>query len=164
MNLDRFVLLIIWSISLALFTFWIPRNKLASVLLSFMACQSLTWFTSMMHVYFGWISFPVREFPRATDLLFTTEYVFYPLLCAFFVISEPSSAKPYARYGYLALWVSAITLFDVVLSHYTKLVRYERYGWPSTWISIYIEFLLIRIYNSWFFAAKKERSQERTSG
>lgn len=65
MTLERLVLIIIWTLSVLAIILFIPKNKRREAVLSFLACQAITWVNSMLHVKYGLLEFPVREFPKS---------------------------------------------------------------------------------------------------
>ncbi len=150
MTLERLVLVIIWVISILAIILFIPKHKRREAIMSFFACQSIIWVNSMLHVKYGLLSFPVREFPKATEVLFTTEYMMYPLMGAFYYIYEPKSGK-LLRLFYLAGCISCLTVIDTIISTYTNLIKYTKYSWFWTWIDFFLIFLLANVYCKWFF-------------
>ncbi len=150
MTLERLVLITIWVTSFIAVVLFIPSHKRREAILSLLACQAITWVNSMLHVKYGLLTFPVREFPKATELLFTSEYMMYPLMCAFYYIYEPKSGK-LIRFFYLAGCISCLTIVDVIISTNTELIKYERYSWYWTWIDFFLIFLITNLYCKWFF-------------
>jgi hypothetical protein len=150
MTLEYWVLILIWSASIVAVALYIPNHKRREAVLAFLACQAVTWLNSLIHVNYGLLAFPVREFPKATDLLFTSEYMMYPLMCAFYYIYEPYSGN-LLRLFYLVGCISCLTIVDTVIVTYTDLIDYPNYSWYWTWIDFFAIFLLINIYCKWFF-------------
>lgn len=66
------------------------------------------------------IAYPVREFPRASDLSITVEIMLVPICCALYVIYEPRKTW-LARIRHLTVWTIGITVIDFVIARYTKL-------------------------------------------
>lgn len=161
MTLERLVLIIIWAVSTIAFVLFIPRNRRREAILAFLACQSVTWVNSMLHVKYGLLAFPVREFPKASDLLFTSEYMMYPLMCAFYYIYEPESGK-LPRLLYLVGCITCLTVIDVIIEKYTELIEYTKYSWYWTWIDFFLIFLITNIYCKWFFKKNSFREEKRT--
>ncbi|SDC71515.1 hypothetical protein SAMN02799630_01266 [Paenibacillus sp. UNCCL117] len=150
MTLDRFVLILLWGLSVVLAVIMIPRRKVRIAAIALLFCQALLWVSSLLHSRHDLIQFPVREFPKATDLLVTTEYFFYPFFCALYVIREPMNQSR-INWKSLITCVTAATVIDLLLATYTNLVRYENYAWYWTWLVFLVQFLATRYYCCWFF-------------
>ncbi|UJF33512.1 CBO0543 family protein [Paenibacillus hexagrammi] len=150
MTLERVILTIIYVISLVLWVWILPRSKWRELCVALLACQALTWINSLIHVQWGLYIFPVREFPKATNLSFTLEFFLYPFLCAISFIYEPkdSRLKQLCR---IALWVSIAVAVDVLLNQYTNLVHYIRYTWYCAWVELYVIYWISNTYTRWFF-------------
>lgn len=162
MTLERLVLIIIWIASILAIILFIPKNKRREAVLSFLACQAITWVNSMLHVKYGLLEFPVREFPKATDLLFTSEYMMYPLMCSFYFIHEPGSRK-LLRLFYLAGCISCLTVIDIIISTFTNLIKYTNYSWYWTWIDFFLIFAITNVYCKWFFKRGAFYQERRTA-
>lgn len=130
--------------------------------MSFFPCQSITWVNTMIQVKYGLLTFPVREFPKASDVLFTSEYIMYPLMCAFYYIYEPKSGK-LLRFVYLAGCISFLTLVDNVIANYTDLIHYTKYSWYWTWINFFLIFLVVNVFCKWFFKPGVFTQDRRTA-
>jgi hypothetical protein len=150
MTLERLILVLIWVTGSIAFLLYIPSQKRREAILSFLACQAITWVNGTLHIKYGLLEFPVREFPKATELLFTSEYIMYPLICAFYYIYEPASGK-LLRLLYLVSCISCLTVVDVLIETYTDLIEYKNYNWYWTWIDFFLIFLLTNAYCKWFF-------------
>ncbi|MCD9021498.1 CBO0543 family protein [Cohnella silvisoli] len=150
MTLERRVLIMIWIASIIAVVLFIPKHKRREAIVVLLTCQAITWLNGILHVEFGLLAFPVREFPRATKLLFTSEYMMYPLMCAFYFIYEPHSRK-LLRLPYLVAWISGLTMVDVMIERYTNLIEYVNYFWYWTWIDFFLIFLLTNVYCKWYF-------------
>jgi hypothetical protein len=162
MTLERLVLIVIWVASFIAVVLYIPRLKRREALIALLTCQAITWVNSMLHEKYGLLAFPVREFPKATNLLFTTEYMMYPLMCAFYYIYEPKSGK-LLRFFYLAGCISFLTVVDVWINTYTDLIAYANYSWYWTWIDFFFIFLLVNVYCKWFFKQGVFNQDRRTA-
>lgn len=162
MTIDRLVLITIWAVSLIAVILFIPRRKRREAAIAFLACQAITWVNSMLHVKYGLLSFPVREFPKATELLFTTEYIMYPLMCAFYYIHEPKTGK-LLRFFYLAGCITGLTVVDAMIVKHTHLIVYLKYGWYWTWIDFFVIFLITNVYCKWFFKQGALSADRRTA-
>lgn len=149
MSLDIIILILIWTIGVLLFVCFTQKRK-RKLLLAFLICQCLLWASSLVYTSLDLIAFPIREFPIATDLLVTTEYFFYPLLCGFYIIYEPKGSF-FFRVIYLSICTSLLVSFDVILERYTNLIEYVQYGWYWIWISFFWLFAFTNYLYIWFF-------------
>ncbi|CAM3832732.1 CBO0543 family protein [Marinicrinis lubricantis] len=152
MSLEWIVITLMWCVGV-ISVVVCPKQHLRKLLFTMLLCQALTWVTTLIHVYYGLLSFPVREFPKATDLLVTTEYFFYPLICGYYVVYEPSRHVG-ARMAYLALWVTGLTTIDIVIERYTDLIEYIHYSWYWTWIVFFGLFAITNISCQQFFKSR----------
>ncbi|MFC5449743.1 CBO0543 family protein [Paenibacillus aestuarii] len=149
MNVDRATLAVIWILGITIL-FFIPAAKRREAFVAFLACQCLTWFDSMMQVQFGLISFPVREFPKATDLLVTSEFFMYPYACGLYFINKPKARGTLFKISALMLWVTCLTGIDLFLVNFTHLISYDRYAWYWSWLDFLVTFILADLYSEWF--------------
>jgi hypothetical protein len=153
MNTEFVILIIIWVVGLISFFLFTPKRKHRNLIFGYLVCKTLTWISTLFHVKFNLLIFPFREFPKATDLMLTTEYFFYPLMCGFYIIYEPK-LKYLGRFFYLSLWISVLVIIDVMMEKYTNLIEYIHYDWYWTWLNFFCIFALSnRIYH-WFFSEK----------
>ncbi|WP_413305683.1 CBO0543 family protein [Bacillus sp. 1P10SD] len=93
-------------------------------------------------------------------MLVTTEYFFYPLLSGFYLIFEPKRSLA-IRILNLALWISGLTLMDVMLEKYTNLIEYVHYSWYLTWINFFCIFAITNLIYQWFFKDKAHFQVEK---
>jgi len=149
MSLEIIILILIWTIGVLLFVCFTQKRK-RKFLLAFLFCQSFTWISTLVYTSLDLIAFPTREFPIATDLLVTTEYFFYPLLCGFYIIYEPK-VNFFFRIIYLSLFTSLLVLLDVILEKHTNLIEYVQYAWYWTWISLFCLYAFTNFIYHWFF-------------
>ena len=154
MSVDYIIIILMWVIGIIAFIFLTPKKRYRRVLVTALICQTFLWVNSLVHVEFNLLAFPVREFPKATDLLITTEYFFYPLLSAFYVAYEPKGSLR-IRLIYLSVWISFIAFYDQMLVNYTNLVEYVHYAWYFTWIDFFCIFAVTNWIYQWFFKNKE---------
>ncbi|WHY66805.1 CBO0543 family protein [Neobacillus sp. SuZ13] len=154
MSVDYIFIMAMWVSGVVAYMFLTPKNQYRKLLFSLLTCQALLWINSLVHVEFNLLAFPVREFPKATDLLITTEYFFYPLLCGLYIAYEPKRSFK-TRLIYLSVWISFITVYDVILVKYTNLVEYVHYAWYFTWIDFFCIFAVTNLIYQWIFKNKE---------
>ncbi|WP_281287138.1 CBO0543 family protein [Paenibacillus hemerocallicola] len=159
LSFERFVLISIWAVGLTA-CLLIPADKRREGWIAFLMCQAFSWIGALLEVRLGWIAFPVREFPRATDLGVTTEFFFYPLCCALYFIFEPRRTR-LMRGLYLLIWAFGLAMLDGLLSNYTDLLEYGRYAWYWSALDIALIFAVSNVYTRWFFKSSAMRSERR---
>lgn len=150
MSKDIIVIVTIWVLAIIASILFIPRHRLAEAIFVYILANSFTWINALIHLELGLISFPVREFPKATDLSATLDYFGYPLLMTLYVLYEPKTKWLY-QLLYMAIWVSGLVASDQLLVRYTNLVKYDSYSWYWTWLDFFIIFLCVRLITKWFF-------------
>jgi hypothetical protein len=160
MSVDYVYLIIMWVIGIIAYLFLTPKKHYRKMLFTLLVCQSFLWLNSLIHVEFNLLAFPVRELPKATELLFTTEYFFYPLLCGLYVAYEPKRSLR-IRVFYLSIWISALTLYDLILVNFSNLVEYVHYAWYFTWIDFFCIFAVTNWVYQWFFKDKEHFLTDR---
>jgi hypothetical protein len=147
---EYWVLGLLWIVGIM--TFWsVARNRLPIAIFSLLICQALTWLNTLLHVKFHLLAFPVREFPKATDLLFTTEYFFYPVICTVCYLFESRRSRMSERLLTVLFFISLLTLIDGCLERYTDLVEYLNYGLFWTWLDFIFIYYISRCCTNWFF-------------
>jgi hypothetical protein len=153
MDLEIMILSLLWVFGITAIVLFTPKNGLRKLLFASLVCQAILWASALVHVKFGLLSFPVREFPKATDVLFTTEYFFYPLIYGFYIIFEPNVSFM-VRLCYFVLWISGLTVIDYLIEKNTDLIIYENYAWYWSWLNFFVIFLLASLIYKWFFKDK----------
>lgn len=150
MHLEVIILSLMCIFGTTAIVLLIPKNRLRQTLFALLVYQALLWVSILFHVKFGLLSFPVREFPKATDVLFTTAYFFYPLMYGLYIIFEPKVSF-IVRLCYMSLWISGLTAIDYFIEKYSDLIVYENYTWYWSWLNFFILFLLSSLIYKWFF-------------
>jgi hypothetical protein len=151
MNTDQLILVLIWIIAPAAMVLFVRRGTWPQFALAFLLCQSFTWVTVILHVKFGIFSYPVREFPKATEMGFTMQYLLYPTVCGLYQLRKPEGT-PLRRILYMLLpWTVGITIFHWLLGEYTGLLEYNRSHSVWVWMIITLNFVLVSIISRWFF-------------
>lgn len=153
MTVEVLVLVLMWVIGILSFLIITPKDRKRRFLLAFLICQALTWLIALLLVKYNRISYPVREFPKATDIQVTLNYLFYPLICGFYIIFEPKR-NYWVRILYLSLWVSGLVLSIVMIEKYTNLITFVHYAWYWSWLNFFCLFTVSNLLYQWFFKDK----------
>ncbi|MDN3019163.1 hypothetical protein PH210_23605 [Paenibacillus sp. BSR1-1] len=153
MTVDILVLILLWVIGLLASMLFVPKNRLRRFLIAFMICQTFTWLSAVLLVYFDRISYPIREFPKATHLLLALNYFFFPLICGFYSIYEPKRNYK-VRLLYLSVWVTGVVVIIKLLEKYTHLLKFQHYTWYWSWLNFFWMFAVSNLLYRWFFKDK----------
>ncbi|RID89170.1 hypothetical protein D1953_00970 [Peribacillus asahii] len=151
MLMERLILVAMWLFGFVGFILFIPRKNRRKGLFAFMMFQSIIWLCDMPAFKYGLLSAPIREFPKATDLALTINYFFYPALFSIFYVHKKVKDGLWSRFAYFFVWVSIITLCDIVIERYTDLLEYGLLTWYGMWIYIGFLFFVSRVCCNWFF-------------
>lgn len=154
MNLERAILMMVWIVGTIVISILVPRPDFRRFVVGFLVCQAITWINAALHVRLHLVAYPVREFPKATEVGFTMQYMVYPLLCGIYLICEPQRSWK-ARGIYLIVWCTGLALLHLGLARYTRLVEYIHYHWYFAWIAFFIIFGLVNAVVRWFFKDDK---------
>lgn len=154
MRLEHVILIAMWLVGIVGFVLFITRKDRREGLFSLMVFQSFVWLCDMFSFEFGLLSAPVRLFPKATDLALTINYIFYPVLFSIYYVKRKSKGNRRKRITFFLIWISAITLFDVVIERYTDLLEYGLITWYWMWVYIGFLFFVSQVCSDWFFKDK----------
>lgn len=157
MTLERFILAAIATISIAS-VFCMPKNKYRLALVSLFAFQTVTWPVILLLVQTGSVEYPVREFSRATQVGFISNYIFFPMVYVWFILLFPSKAFWAKKLLHYFVFISIIVWFIYLTAVYTDLQNFKK-GTPYSqiirlYINFSLDFMICHTYVSWF--SKKE--------
>jgi hypothetical protein len=139
------------------------ERKWHAFLLGFLTCQGIAWLIEILLVEWRLVAYPVREFPHASDFGITEKLMLYPVLCAFFVIYEPSKRYWVFRLMNLTLWVAGLTIIDVSLAHYTRILDYIGFRWFHAALFFLGLLLSVKSISYWFFHLHGNSLKEKKS-
>lgn len=154
MLMERLILIAMWLFGFVAFILFIPRKEWRKGFLAFLMFQAVIWLCDMPSFQFELLSAPVREFPKATDLPLTIDYFFYPVLFSIFYVKKREKGRPWSRISSFFVWISVITLLDVVIERYTGLLEYKLLTWYGMWIYMGFLFYVSQVLCNWFFKEK----------
>ncbi len=150
MELEWNLLLVIWLFGLLVVSACIPSGKRHSFYIAFMTAQGLDWFAQLMFLQFNVLSFPVREFPKASDMSITLMILLMPLYTAIYVIYEPRKSR-FIRALYLVSWTSVATFTDITISHTSDLQNHKSYYWLVAELVFGVILVISNAVVRWFF-------------
>lgn len=161
MTLERFILITIAILSLVSILY-VPQNHFRKALLSMLAFQATTWFVSITLVNGGLVEFPVREFVRATAVLFTPQFLFYPAIFTWFIFLYPNNRNFVYKLLHWTIFISLSSWFAFFIGVYTDLSEFLK-GTRllqifNTYWRFALQYLVSYLYIKWFF--KKPIIQE----
>lgn len=154
MTLERLILAGMWLFGTVGFILLIPRSKRRHGMLAALMFQAIIWLCDMPAFTYGVVSAPVNEFPKATDLAITINYFFYPVMFSIYYVHRKVKGGLWSKFAYFFLWISSITLFDIVIEKYTDLLEYGLITWYGMWGYIGFLFYASQLCCDWFFKDK----------
>lgn len=86
---------------------------------------------AVLHVHFDLLAYPVREFPKATDIGFTMPYMVYPIMAGIYIMYEPRNSLG-LRTLYLFVCSFGVGVFHHMMQKYTDLLDFVNYHWIFT--------------------------------
>ncbi|MBI0580025.1 hypothetical protein IEC97_21940 [Neobacillus cucumis] len=161
MLVERIILIAMWLSGFVGWILLIPRNNRSKAILALLMFQAIIWLCDIPSFQLGLLSAPVREFPKATDLPFTVDYFFYPVLFSIYYVHKKRKGSLWYRIIYFFVWVSIITLYDIVIERYTDLLEYDLLPWYGMWIYMGFLFYISQVCCNWFFKDKNLFKSER---
>ncbi|WP_336784890.1 CBO0543 family protein [Paenibacillus sp. MMO-177] len=163
MDMERNLLLLVWFVCITAVYFLVPRAKAHEFVLCFLVCQAVGWIVEVLLVHFDLVAYPLREFPKASDLNITFKVVWTPVASGLYYIHRPRANKLTTCF-YFAVWISLLTLIDGMLAAKTELVEYVHFHWSLMAIVLSIIFLSVHGVASSFFrnpkVFRKEASEQ----
>lgn len=161
MLVERLILVAMWLFGFVGLILFIPRKDRRKGFLALMMFQAIIWLCDLPAFKYGLLSAPVREFPKATDLALTINYFFYPVLFSIFYVHKRVKGSLWSRFKYFIVWISSITMFDIVIERYTDLLEYGFLTWYGMWMYIGFLFYVSQVCCNWFFKDKSWFQAER---
>ncbi|CAG7630175.1 hypothetical protein PAESOLCIP111_03176 [Paenibacillus solanacearum] len=150
MDMERNLLLLCWFVCVTTIYFLVPKVKAHEFLMCFLACQAVVWIVEVLLVQFDLVAYPLREFPKASDLNITFKVMWTPVASGLYYIYRPRE-NHLTKCFYFAAWISLLTLIDGLLAANTELVDYIHFHWSLMAIVLSIIFLSVHGLASWFF-------------
>ncbi|MDF2934729.1 MAG: hypothetical protein K0Q90_102 [Paenibacillaceae bacterium] len=161
MTRERLILIAGWIIVTAAALLLLNRTNWRRFAAGYLMAQNVTWLNVLIHCRLGMFTYPVREFPKATDAGFTLQYLVYPAVCGFCILFEPSG--PFWKKGlYTLAWPTAVVIFRIILMRYTRLIAAYHYNLLLDWSTVVVLFLISIGVTKWIFRSPAYlQSEER---
>ena len=157
MPIERFILIAMVIIYISTILY-IPKDQFRKAFLSMLSFQATTWFVSIVLVQTGALIFPVREFTRATSVVFTTEFFFYPTIFVWFICLFPHKIGLIYKILHWLIFISISSWSAYFLGKYTDLSEFVKGSsyWNifNTYWLFALQYLLCFLYIKWFFKKK----------
>ena len=145
----------VWVIMIIALFLFVPKNKLREALVVYTFTLFLGFFIGLFIVQMKWIEYPARILFRYADKTeFTFEFLLYPAICVLFILHYPWKKNYITQLGYFVAYSSIMTLFEVLIEHYTQLIHYIKWTWYWKWVTIFLTFYLSRLFYVWLFRIK----------
>ncbi len=161
MLLEHWIFLATWVLGIIGFLLFIPRKDRRVGIMAFMIFQALIWLCDMPAFKFNLLSAPVRILPKATNLALTINYIFYPVLFSIYYVHRRVKGNLWSKFLYFFVWISAVTLLDMVIERYTDLLEYGFLTWYGMWGYISFLFYVSQVCCNRFFKDKSSPQAER---
>jgi hypothetical protein len=135
--------------------FFIPKNRIRLAAVAFLFQQVITFLIGLVVVEMGLLEYPVRLFASINRTSFTFEFYAFPVICAAFNVWYPNRRSTLIQWGYYAGFCSVLTIVEVMIEKYTKLITYIHWEWYITWVTIFLALFFARLFCVWFFTKGK---------
>lgn len=162
MSLEQSFLIHTVLIGLILIIVLVTKDNMHRFITAFLVGQALTWLNVTLHAKLGLAEYPVREFPKATDMAFSLQYFVFPVLCGFYVLFEPQGPR-WQRFVYLLGYSLVPAVLHYVQAKFTQLVAYKHYHWSIPYVVSVIVLMSVNVAVRWFFHAPPIHYDERRS-
>nr|WP_281279867.1 CBO0543 family protein [Cohnella pontilimi] len=116
----------------------------------FFFLQTITWSVGLLVVELGLIQYPVREFIKADATSFSFEYFIYPALCVVYNLKFPAGNR-WMKAGWIIGFPTVMTIIEVIIERNTKLIDYLNWNSYWSWITLFLTFLISRVYFLWVY-------------
>ncbi|QOY38401.1 CBO0543 family protein [Anaerobacillus isosaccharinicus] len=150
MTNEQIVLFVLWITLPVILYKVIPKSRRREMVAVFLFFQTLTWIFSITLTYFGLLSAPVREFPDATKVNFSLEYIAFPTAAVLFQLWYPENKGKVRRTVHYIVTVAGILFFMLIVGELTELMSVNIDNLIRSFCNFTIELLLVRRYIVWF--------------
>jgi hypothetical protein len=154
MRMDWWILLSVYVVAIGIILF-IPKKKRRLAAVAFLFKQVITFIIGLVVVELGLLEYPIRLFASINRTSFTFEYFAFPVISAAFNVWYPNGRSLFIQFSYYAGGTSVLTIIEVIIEKYTKLINYIHWEWYISWISICLSLFIARLFCVWFFEKGK---------
>lgn len=150
MTKERLILIAVWIIAVAAIALLVKRSTWHRFAAGFLMAQNLAWLNVLIDCRLGLFTYPIREFPKATDVGFTLQYLLYPAIFGFYVLFEPNGSF-WKKTLYTLVWPTAVVIFRIMLMRYTQLIAASHYNLLLDWVTVLVLLLISKGVTKWLF-------------
>ncbi|MBS4174914.1 CBO0543 family protein [Bacillus sp. FJAT-49736] len=151
MNINTLIESSVWIISILLLFIFVPKSKIREAYISFSFMQLPGWLLGLAVVQLGWIEYPSRFFAHAVRTSFTFEFLAFPVISILFNIHYPVQKGFWMKMIYIIFYSTILVIMEILILHFTDLIKYTHWKWYLSWISITLTLLLSYRFYYWFF-------------
>lgn len=150
MTIDQITLLFLWILFPLLLLIFVPKDRIRELIAVFLLFHALTWSFSIVLTHYGLLQAGTLEFPHATKINFSLEYIVYPSIAVFFQLWFPEHRCRRLKALYYLCFVLLILSIIILVSIFTNLIFLTVSGMISSFFNFLIEFVLCRKFIQWF--------------
>jgi hypothetical protein len=154
MSIEIIVLITVWLLTILGILRWVPIERVREAWVIFFFKQFMTWILGLTVVEAGWISYPVREFEKASHTSFSFEFFIYPAICVIFNLHYPKNKSLAKRIGWFLFFPTWMTILELLIEKNTDLIEYIHWAWYWTWLTLFITFIFSMLFYRWYFKIK----------
>jgi len=154
LSIERAIMILVIVASVVLIIY-IPKKRRREAIVAFLIYQAITWSVTIYIVNKGLLEFPVRDFPMATKINVTFQFLFYPTIFTLFYLNYPNEKKRVIRFLHYLVFTSIIVWFIVFIEKYTDLEHFMKSRGLKQALRLYrsliVHFWLSHKFTLWFF-------------
>jgi hypothetical protein len=151
MSKEWIILILSWVASIILLLWKIPKEKKREAQIVFLFAQTLGWLYVFIQSYFNNLVFPVREFPKATNMLVSLHFIIYPTFLVFFTLFYPNTNQKRKIFLHYLLFISIHQVYEILLTRYTDLIKSKDWEWYLGVVTKCVVYYLCIHFYRWFW-------------
>lgn len=137
---------------------FIPKAQRRRAFIAFNIFQACSWIVVLTLVQGHQMTFPIREFPKASRANFLSQFMYYPIGFVWFVILYPEKGTNFKKAVHYFLFVSIPIVYIYLTIRFTDLRKPVSNNMYSMFIlnytSFFLEYRLCHLFVKWFFKEK----------
>lgn len=131
----------------------VPKERRKEAAAVFLFQQFPGWVLGLAVVELGWISYPVRDFQKASYTSFSFEFLLLPTIAVYYNLLFPAKATVRLQLLYTFGFGAALTVPEYIIMRTTRLIDYIHWDWYWTLLSVMAVLALSRLFHVWFFGS-----------
>ncbi|WP_438449187.1 CBO0543 family protein [Gorillibacterium sp. sgz5001074] len=152
LSLEQWILIGTYAVSIIGFLV-LNRKRPLEAQAVFLFHQLLTWPFGILAVEFGYLEYPVREFPSATHTSFLYEFFAFPVVACYFNLFFPVHRGIRTKIWFYLSYTMCLTVPEIFLERDTDLIHYNCWAWYWSFLTIGFTLMGSRVFYRWFFSA-----------